>query len=112
LEPSTWDLSLLFFSQLSDPWILRPRISDTGSRKPSARQLAATRLRESNRGAAAVRPARANYYEVGLTKAILGKLRLDANVFRRDIRNYSDDDVLLDTRISRQRSLAPGFSAV
>ena len=47
-----------------------------------------------------VRPGRANYYEVGVTKAILGRLRLDANVFRRDFRNYSDDDVLLDTGIS------------
>ena len=47
-----------------------------------------------------VRPARANYYEGGLTKSLLGKLRLDANVFRRDSRNYSDDDVLLDTGIS------------
>src|SRR5207244_864630 len=36
----------------------------------------------------------------GVTKAILGKLRLDANIFRRDFRNYSDDDVLLDTGIS------------
>jgi outer membrane cobalamin receptor len=47
-----------------------------------------------------VQPARANYYEVGLTQAILGKFRLDANVFRRDFRNYSDDDVLLDTGVS------------
>jgi outer membrane cobalamin receptor len=47
-----------------------------------------------------VRPARANYYEVGVTKAFLGRLRLDANVFRRDFRNYSDDDVLLDTGVS------------
>lgn len=47
-----------------------------------------------------VRPGRANYYEVGITKAVLGKLRLDANVFRRDFRNYSDDDVLLDTGVS------------
>jgi hypothetical protein len=47
-----------------------------------------------------VRPARANYYEVGVTKAFLGKLRVDANVFRRDFRNYSDDDVLLDTGVS------------
>jgi outer membrane cobalamin receptor len=47
-----------------------------------------------------VRPARANYYEAGFTKAIVGKLRLDANVFRRDFRNYSDDDVLLDTGVS------------
>jgi len=47
-----------------------------------------------------VRPARANYFETGLTKSIMGKLRLDANVFRRDFRNYSDDDVLLDTGVS------------
>jgi outer membrane cobalamin receptor len=47
-----------------------------------------------------VRPAHANYYEAGFTKAIAGKLRLDANVFRRDFRNYSDDDVLLDTGVS------------
>jgi hypothetical protein len=47
-----------------------------------------------------VRPARGNYYEVGVTKAFLGRLRLDANVFRRDFHNYSDDDVLLDTGVS------------
>jgi hypothetical protein len=47
-----------------------------------------------------VRPARANYYELGVAKGVLGKLRLDANVFRRDFHNYSDDDVLLDTGIS------------
>ena len=46
-----------------------------------------------------VRPARANYYEVGLTKGLAGKLRLEANVFRRDFRDYADDDVLLDTGI-------------
>jgi outer membrane cobalamin receptor len=47
-----------------------------------------------------VLPGRANFYELGITKAVLGKLRLDANVFRRDFHNYSDDDVLLDTGIS------------
>lgn len=44
--------------------------------------------------------ARANYYEGGLTKSILGKFRLDAAIFRRDFQNYSDDDVLLQTGIS------------
>ena len=39
-----------------------------------------------------VRPARGNYYEGGITKSILGKLRLDANIFRRDFHNYPDDD--------------------
>jgi hypothetical protein len=47
-----------------------------------------------------VRPARANYYEVGFTKSFAGKLRIDGNVFRRDFSNYSDDDVLLDTGVS------------
>src|SRR5438105_3888656 len=47
-----------------------------------------------------VQSARANYYEVGFAKAFFGNLRLDGNVFRRDFRNYSDDDVLLDTGVS------------
>ncbi len=46
-----------------------------------------------------VQPGRGNYYEVGFTKSFGGKLRLDANVFRRDFRSYSDDDVLLDTGV-------------
>jgi len=46
-----------------------------------------------------VRPGRGNFYEGGVTKAFLGKLRLDANVFRRDFRHYSDDDVLLNTGV-------------
>src|ERR1700722_3600076 len=47
-----------------------------------------------------VEPARANYYEVGVTKSFFGNFRLDANVFRRDFHNYSDDDTLLDTGVS------------
>ena len=47
-----------------------------------------------------VRPARADYYEVGLTKGFGGKLRFGTNVFRRDFRNYSDDDTLLNTGVS------------
>ena len=47
-----------------------------------------------------VRPGRGNFYEFGITEAFLGKLRLDANLFRRDFRQYSDDDVLLDTGVS------------
>src|SRR5216683_4032696 len=47
-----------------------------------------------------VRPGRGNFYEGGVTKAFLGKLRLDANVFRREFHQYSDDDVLLDTGVS------------
>jgi hypothetical protein len=47
-----------------------------------------------------VRPARANYYEVGATKSVSGKLRIEANIFRRDFHNYPDDDTLLDTGVS------------
>ena len=53
-----------------------------------------------------VEPARANYYEVGITKSFFGNLRLDANVFRRDFHNYSDDDTLLDTGVSFPISFA------
>ena len=47
-----------------------------------------------------IRPGRANYYEMGVTESILGKLRIDANVFRRSFHNFSDDDTLLDTSVS------------
>ena len=47
-----------------------------------------------------VQPSRGNYYEVGVTKSFFGNLRFDANVFRRDFHNYSDDDTLLDTGVS------------
>lgn len=47
-----------------------------------------------------VQPANANYYEIGFTKSFSGKLRIDANIFRRDFHNYPDDDVLLETGIS------------
>lgn len=55
-----------------------------------------------------VQPARANYYEIGVTKSFFGSLRLDANVFRRIFRNYSDDDVLLDTGVSFPIAFAKG----
>ena len=47
-----------------------------------------------------VRPARGNYYEVGATKSLASKLRIEANIFRRDFHNYPDDDTLLDTGVS------------
>jgi hypothetical protein len=55
-----------------------------------------------------VQPARANFYEAGATQGWAGKLRLDANIFRRDFLNYSDDDVLLDTGVSFPIALARG----
>jgi hypothetical protein len=47
-----------------------------------------------------VQPSRGNYYEGGLSEGVGGRLRLDANVYRRDVRNYADDDQLLNTGVS------------
>jgi hypothetical protein len=47
-----------------------------------------------------VQPSHGNYYELGLTQALLNKVRVDANMFRRDVNNYADDSQLLSTGIS------------
>jgi len=47
-----------------------------------------------------VQPSHGNYFELGATKAFFGKLRLDANMFRRDVNNYADDNQVLSTGIS------------
>ena len=47
-----------------------------------------------------VEPSHGNYYEVGMTKGFLGRLRLDANYFRRDVNNYADDDQILNTVVT------------
>jgi hypothetical protein len=47
-----------------------------------------------------LRPSRGHYYEAGLTKAIARRLRLDASVYRRDFRNFGDDDVFLNTGVT------------
>ena len=47
-----------------------------------------------------VEPSEGNYYEAGLTKAFWGKLKLDANYFRRLVNNYADDDQITNTTIS------------
>jgi hypothetical protein len=47
-----------------------------------------------------VQPSHGNYYELGATKAFLGKLRLDTNMFRRQVNNYADDSQILSTGIS------------
>jgi hypothetical protein len=48
----------------------------------------------------AVEPSEGNYYEAGLTKAFLGRLKLDANYFRRLVSNYADDDQIQNTTVS------------
>jgi len=47
-----------------------------------------------------VQPSHGNYYELGATKAFFGHLRLDANMFRRQVNNYADDSQILSTGIS------------
>jgi hypothetical protein len=47
-----------------------------------------------------VQPSRGDYYEGGLSKAFLSHMRLDLNIYRRDVNNYADDDQLLNTGIS------------
>jgi hypothetical protein len=47
-----------------------------------------------------VEPSEGNYYEAGLTKGFLGKIKLDANYFRRLASNYADDDQIQNTTIS------------
>ncbi len=47
-----------------------------------------------------VEPSQGNYYEAGLTKVFNGRLKLDANYFRRLVNNYADDDQIENTTIS------------
>lgn len=47
-----------------------------------------------------VPPAQGNFFEAGFTKSFAGKVRVDGNVFRRNLNNYADDDVLLQTGVS------------
>lgn len=47
-----------------------------------------------------VKPAHGNYYEVGATTGLFGKLRVDTNMYRRDLANYADDSQIFSTGIS------------
>jgi hypothetical protein len=47
-----------------------------------------------------VRPARGNYYEAGFAKSVFGKASWNLDYFHRDLENFSDDDLLLNTGIS------------
>jgi hypothetical protein len=47
-----------------------------------------------------VRTSRGDFYETGLSKSLFGRTRLEASYFERRIRNFSDDDLLLNTGIS------------
>ena len=56
-----------------------------------------------------VPPSHGGYYELGLTKGFSDKLRLDANMFRRDVNNYADDSQVLSTGISFPISFEKGI---
>ncbi len=45
-------------------------------------------------------PSRGNFYEGGVTKGLFGKMRLDVSVYRRQIEDFADDDVLLNTGVT------------
>jgi hypothetical protein len=55
-----------------------------------------------------VRPSSGNYFEGGISKGISSRVRLDANVYRRDARNFADDDQLLSTGVSYPISFDKG----
>jgi outer membrane cobalamin receptor len=47
-----------------------------------------------------VKPSHGNYYEVGFTKGLFQKVRLDINGFDRSVNSFADDDQFLDTAVS------------
>ena len=47
-----------------------------------------------------VEPSHGNYFEVGATKGLFNQLRLDLNYYRREVNQFADDDLLLNTGIS------------
>ena len=47
-----------------------------------------------------VQPSRGNYYEGGLTQELADRMSVAVNLYRRDVRNFADDDQLLNTGVS------------
>ena len=56
-----------------------------------------------------VQPSHGNYYEIGATQSFFSQFRIDANIFRRDVNNYADDDQILNTSISFPISFLKGI---
>jgi hypothetical protein len=46
-----------------------------------------------------VKPSHGDYYELGMMKGFLGKFSLDANSYVRNVNNFADDDLLLNTPV-------------
>jgi len=55
-----------------------------------------------------VQPSYGNFYEAGLTKGFVGKLRLDLNYYNRFFDQFADDDLLLNTGVSFPISFRKG----
>jgi len=55
-----------------------------------------------------LRSSRGNFYEVGVSKTLFDRLRLDANYFYRHSTNTADDEVLLNTAVSFPIAFAEG----
>ena len=53
-------------------------------------------------------PGDGNYYEAGFSKAIGGRIRFDGTWFRRDLRNFPDDSLLLNSGVSFPIAFAKG----
>jgi hypothetical protein len=47
-----------------------------------------------------VHPSQGNYYETGASKAFRDRVRMDVNLYRRDVTDFADDDQLLNTGVS------------
>jgi hypothetical protein len=47
-----------------------------------------------------VQPSKGTYYEGGLTESVKNHVSVDVTFYRRDVRNYADDDQLLNTGVS------------
>jgi len=47
-----------------------------------------------------VEPSHGNYYEVGMTKGFFGQLRVDVNYYRRNVNDFADDNLLLNTPVT------------
>lgn len=47
-----------------------------------------------------VPPSRGDFYQAGFLKTLFDRIRLESNWFRRSIREFSDDDLLLNTGVS------------
>ncbi len=56
-----------------------------------------------------LQPSQGNYYEAGLSKAFGTRLKVESNVFRRNLSNFGDDNQLQNTSISFPISFRKGI---